>query len=137
MLDTQFNLMNYKLKELHFDYNENIQGEDPSFKPQFKMNYRIDGDENVIVLLGIVVNDQSMPFSILTTIEGNFHFNTDVKEVENLDKLVNINCNAILFPFVREIIADCTNRSGLPSLFLPSINFIKLYNEQEAEKIEK
>jgi len=46
-------------------------------------------------------------------------------------------CPNILFPFVREIIADLVTRGGFPQLLLAPVNFEALYlqkMQQEAEQ---
>jgi len=50
------------------------------------------------------------------------------KEVEPLSK---VNCSAILFPYVRETIAEITRRAGYHPLHLGSFNFVEMAEESD------
>ena len=63
-----------------------------------------------------------------------------VFEVENLpqdalEPFLLVNCPALLFPFLRRLIADLTREGGFPPLFLDPIDFAGLYlrRKQEAD----
>jgi len=49
---------------------------------------------------------------------------------EQIKKVGIVNCAAIIFPYLREHLADLTRRSGLPPFHLPPINFVKVYKDQ-------
>lgn len=52
----------------------------------------------------------------------------------DIPPLLGIHCPNIIFPFVRETIADAVNRMGFPPVYLAPINFEALYQQQlEAE----
>jgi preprotein translocase subunit SecB len=52
----------------------------------------------------------------------------------DLPPLLGIHCPNIIFPFVRETVADAINRMGFPPVYLAPINFEALYQQQlEAE----
>jgi len=51
-------------------------------------------------------------------------------------RIVHINCASIIFPFIRESVADLTRRSGLTPLILDPVNFVALY-ESSKEKEKK
>ncbi len=58
---------------------------------------------------------------------------------ETLKPMLLIECPRLLFPFARNIIADCTRDGGFPPLMLNPIDFVTLYrqgleNEQKKEK---
>ncbi len=44
-----------------------------------------------------------------------------------LDAMLNINCPALLFPFLRRIVADLTREGGFPPLMLDPVDFAQLY----------
>ena len=44
-----------------------------------------------------------------------------------LEPFLLVNCPAILFPFLRRIVADLTREGGFPPLFLDPIDFASLY----------
>lgn len=46
---------------------------------------------------------------------------------EALDAMLNINGPALLFPFLRRIVADLTREGGFPPLMLDPVDFAQLY----------
>ena len=53
---------------------------------------------------------------------------------ESLNKMLATTCPNILFPFVREVIADLVTRGGFPQLLLAPVNFDVLYAQKEYQK---
>ena len=53
---------------------------------------------------------------------------------EDMDQVLGIACPNILFPYVREVISDATNRAGFPPVMLNPMNFEVLYQQQQAQK---
>jgi preprotein translocase subunit SecB len=49
---------------------------------------------------------------------------------DRLQPVIAVHCPAILFPYVRETIADATMRAGYPPVQLAPINFEALYAQQ-------
>jgi preprotein translocase subunit SecB len=52
---------------------------------------------------------------------------------EQLQPVLAINCPTILFPYVREVLADAVTRAGFPPVHLAPINFEGLYQQQLAQ----
>jgi preprotein translocase subunit SecB len=52
---------------------------------------------------------------------------------EHLQPVIAINCPTVLFPYVRETLADATMRAGFPPVHLAPINFEALYQQQLAQ----
>jgi len=50
-----------------------------------------------------------------------------------LQPVIAIHCPTVLFPYVRETIADATMRAGYPPVHLAPINFEALYQQQLAQ----
>jgi preprotein translocase subunit SecB len=46
---------------------------------------------------------------------------------EALDPMLNMNCPALLFPFLRRLVADLTREGGFPPLLLDPVDFGTLY----------
>ncbi len=53
---------------------------------------------------------------------------------EMIPGLLMIQTPALLFPFARQIIADITSNAGFPPLFLQPVDFVALYQSQQANK---
>jgi len=73
-----------------------------------------------------------MPFAIFIEGKGIFKFKKTPSEAV-LKKVSKINCPAIIFPYVRETIADITRRAGFPPLHLNPVNFVA-FAKQSASK---
>jgi preprotein translocase subunit SecB len=52
---------------------------------------------------------------------------------EQLQPVIAINCPTVLFPYVRETLADAVGRAGFPPVHLAPINFEVLYQQQLAQ----
>src|SRR5215218_3378068 len=52
---------------------------------------------------------------------------------DQLQGVIAINCPTVLFPYVRETLADAVTRAGFPPVHLAPINFESLYAQQLAQ----
>ena len=52
---------------------------------------------------------------------------------QDLDPILGIACPNILFPFVREVVADAVNRAGFPPVLLAPVNFEAVYQQRVAD----
>ncbi len=52
---------------------------------------------------------------------------------EQIHPIVMIECPRLLFPFVRQIVADATRDGGFPPLFIDPIDFLALYQQRAAQ----
>jgi preprotein translocase subunit SecB len=136
MEEFQFKLIDYKLIKMHFSLTQSIKGNgtDILVNPEFKMNHSNFTDGCFDVFLEIKIENRELPFSINCAIEGVFQLNRAPENESELDKIAMINCNAVLFPFLRETVADFTRRAGLTPLLLPSVNFTKFFSEKLDKK---
>lgn len=53
---------------------------------------------------------------------------------EGLEPFLLIHCPALLFPFLRRIVADLTREGGFPPLLLDPVDFAGLYIKRQQEK---
>ena len=56
---------------------------------------------------------------------------------EHLQQVIAINCPTVLFPYVRETLADAVTRAGFPPIHLSPINFDMLYQQQLAQMTQQ
>ena len=56
---------------------------------------------------------------------------------EHLQPVIAINCPTILFPYIRETLADAVTRAGFPPIHLAPINFESLYQQQQLAKAQQ
>lgn len=52
---------------------------------------------------------------------------------DQLQGVIAINCPTVLFPYIRETLADAVTRAGFPPVHLAPINFESLYAQQLAQ----
>ena len=52
---------------------------------------------------------------------------------EHLQPVLAINCPTVLFPYVRETLADAVGRAGFPPVHLAPINFEAIYQQQQEQ----
>jgi preprotein translocase subunit SecB len=52
---------------------------------------------------------------------------------EHMQPVIAINCPTVLFPYIRETLADAVARAGFPPVHLAPINFEQLYQQQLAQ----
>jgi preprotein translocase subunit SecB len=56
---------------------------------------------------------------------------------EHMLPLLFIECPRILFPFARQIIADCTRNGGFPPLLIDPIDFAAMFQQRVADEQAK
>lgn len=131
MKEITFKFLDYKLVKLNFSANLEIEsGTDQVIEPSFKMEHNVIAPCQVSASLEVQIKEPKLPFSIQVEIAGLFELSCSDISTERLDRLVTVNLNGVLFPFLREIVADCTRRAGFSPLLLPSVNFVKVYQER-------
>lgn len=54
-------------------------------------------------------------------------------QMADMQPIMGIHCPSVLFPYVRETIADAISRAGFPPVHLDPINFELLYQQQLAD----
>ena len=64
-------------------------------------------------------------FKVRVVMGGQFRIEHSANSLP-IDDFININAPAIIFPFIREHIANLSIKSLLPAILLPPINFVEL-----------
>lgn len=59
-----------------------------------------------------------------------FSMDDEIDEAFKVSNFPKINAPAIAFPYIRAFISNLTLQSGFDPVILPSINFVKLANEE-------
>lgn len=80
------------------------------------------------VITVIILENESYPYSFEVEVGGKFSLEDD--EVPHVERICNINIPAILFPYLRENVADITRRSGNPPMHLATINFVEISKQK-------
>jgi preprotein translocase subunit SecB len=95
---------------------------------------------NLIVFLGIRHIGKKSVCNFTVESNGSFQIKSDEEhgkfDPDQLERIANINCASIMFPYLRETIADLTRRAGFPPLHIPPVNFIALADKKQHLKGE-
>ena len=124
----QFDFKDCRLLSAHFDLNRNFEsGPDVQVDTKISLSHNyLDDSKSLRLFLKVDVSGESAPINVSIEMGSMFQFK-EKPEAEKITEIAEINCAAIVFPFVREVIADLTRRSGLPPFLLPPINFVEFY----------
>lgn len=124
-----FSFVDYRVIQVNFA----LTGESPErvqIQPVLEIDYEKKGS-TLELKIGVSFENPKAPFVFHVRLVGFFEFNNNVEGVD-LNDVAKINCAAILYPFVRETVAELTRRSGFPPLLLPPVNFVTLFKQQQA-----
>jgi preprotein translocase subunit SecB len=110
------------LKSLHFDRNPAAL-EKPNLDINFAQAHAITPDNTnlTIEITATVKERDNNSFSLSTVFVGLF---SPIQGQENmaLEEFAQVNGPALMFPYIRELIADITLRSGLKPVIFPPLN---------------
>lgn len=92
------------------------------------------------------LNDEESAFEINADFVGIFEFQCDSNqekvpnhdEVEEMKKMLALNGNAIMYPYLRSNVADISLRSNqFPAYILPTMNFVELLDSEKGISFQK
>ncbi len=132
----EFEVKNVRMERLHFAFKQVAPPKGHiRISPEIQIRYFLDGRSSN-VLLQLKIEGEQIHFVVEASYLGVFEFDRDLSGIarDRLDRVIKVNCAAILFPFVREIVAETTRRAGLSPLVLDSFNFVKAYEKGKMEK---
>ncbi|OGW33602.1 MAG: hypothetical protein A2X59_02995 [Nitrospirae bacterium GWC2_42_7] len=129
--------INFALTKVNFSINREFkpgESKDVTILPDLAINHELKKDEKqLIVLLGVRQITGNIPYYFEVESVALFQFD-EIPEEKTLKQFSEMNCPAIMFPYIRETIADLTRRAGFPPLHLNPINFIQLAKERESKQ---
>lgn len=117
--DTRIRSLEFKVRDVEGD-------DDVSFSLKIDTGYKYEyKKKKLLVVIDVLIDEETMPFRLHVEFQGLFTLNKSIGK-EKVKPFAEINCPAIIFPFLRESVADITRRAGFPPLYLPVINFVEL-----------
>lgn len=138
MSELQFTIDSCVLNKLHFTTgSRKLSESELHLEPVFQCSHTIN-KKLVEILFNIQIAGTQLPFTMDVEYKGNFRFNQDLESIDKsiVEKTININCAAILYPFIRETIAEITRKAGFSPLILPAMNFVEFFKLKETH-VEK
>lgn len=113
--------------------------EEPNVNVQFEVGHRplpIEGAYEVIVRGTITVTLQEKTMFL---VEGKQAGIFEIKNIpeEGIKHISNVMCPTILYPYLRANLADLINRTGLPTIHMPEVNFEAMYQQRLAQQAQQ
>lgn len=101
--------------------------DDNSFELKTGQVFPDDDRTTFVVMFGVELKDRLFDMNL----DAAFVFKTEVEISEEfkISNFPKINAPAIAFPYIRAFISNLTLQSGFEPVILPSINFVKLAEE--------
>ncbi len=131
-MELKFRIDVIRLIEAHFALNRQykwVKDEMVEFQQSIEIEHK-----SVDNILGVVVrfysDSEKQPFRFSVAWEGAFVFEK-LPAKELLERITHVNCASIIFPYVRQSIADLTRRASIVPLNLQPMNFVALYEEKQ------
>lgn len=121
------------LKSLHFD-RDPAALEKPNVDINFAQVIGLSPDKtNLTIEITTTVKElEKSLFSLSTTFVGLFAV-VPGQENMTLEEFAQVNGPALMFPYIRELIADITLRSGLKPVIFPPLNIHMMMNKPAVE----
>ncbi|BES66067.1 protein-export chaperone SecB [Gottschalkiaceae bacterium SANA] len=125
----------YRVENIDFRINEHFtHSEDESIPLNMKLHREIgmaDNNHSFTVALSISIFDdaetKNYPFSLNSTVRGFFELDGAIDENgKQRDAFIERNSVAILFPYLRALVATITANSGVNQLDIPPINVVEM-----------
>ena len=109
-------------------------GEPPAISVNVDVNGRSLGNDQYEVELSVsarAMRGADVAFVVETTYAGAF----EIKNIpqDQLEPVMLVECPRLLFPFLRQIIADTTIAGNFPPIMLDPIDFMMIYQQRKAQ----
>ena len=133
------------VRDLSFENILAQKGAAPDAQPEIKVQVNLDARKRkadnqfeVITKLNITSNTKGSnePLFVLELDYAGVFLIEGVPE-EQMHPYLLIECPRITFPFVRRVVSDVTRDGGFPPLNLETIDFMALYRQELARRVEQ
>ena len=132
----QVNVIGQYIKDLSFespDASRFLRG--PGNNPSLQLNFNVqvknlgqDAYEVALMLEGEAKSDEGVLYKMELIYAGAFVLRNLPQEA--IQPILYIECPALLFPFIRRLVADLSREGGFPPLLLDPIDFAGLYRRR-------
>jgi preprotein translocase subunit SecB len=135
----KFNFVSFRITSVQYNINPNFkmdEGQSVNVSTELAVNVDFNQGENLLsMLMGIRLSNSNAPFNFEVQGVGAFKFEKKPSD-KTLETLAGINCPAIMYPYMREFIAELTMRGGNTPLHLPPVNFVALAEQKKRQQEE-
>lgn len=137
----QINVLGQYIKDLSFE-NPAVPkslrgGKNPNIQINFNVQAQPMGEELFEVALTMEANaknDDGVIYNLELVYAGGFRLHDLPREA--VQAVLFVECPALLYPFVRRLVADLTREGGFPPLLIDPIDFASLYRQRLASQGE-
>jgi preprotein translocase subunit SecB len=135
----QVRVVGQYIKDLSFE-NPNVRKliDGPGEKPTLRVEVNVNATkmterafESVIEFKAQASNQAGVIYDLELTYAGLFEIQSIPEQA--LEPFLLINCPALLFPFLRRLVADLTREGGFPPLLLDPIDFAGLFMQKKQQ----
>jgi preprotein translocase subunit SecB len=128
----EFNLLRIYIKDVSFETPNSPAIFTEQWDPAFNLNLNsevnnLENDRYEVVLTGTVTAKAGDKTAYLVEVKQAGVFTLRGFPKEELGPMLGAYCPNILFPFLREVVADLVNKGSFPQLLLTPVNFEALY----------
>ncbi len=135
----QVNVVGQYIKDLSFECPDATRffrgpGKNPNLQINFNVqvrNLQQDAYEVALSLEGEAKSDEGVLYNIELIYAGAFVLRNLPQEA--IQPVLFIECPALLFPFVRRLVADLSREGGFPPLLLHPVDFAELLRRQQQQ----
>jgi preprotein translocase subunit SecB len=140
---TQVRVLGQFIKDVSFE-NPNVhkllggQGDAPNLRLEVNVNGKEIAKnvyESAIEFKAEATNKAGVIYDLELIYAGLFQI--EHMPTQAMEQFLLINCPALLFPFLRRIVADLTRDGGFPPLMLDPIDFAALYLRRQQQLTEQ
>ncbi len=123
-------LRDWKVININFSLlDEEIEGNEGRFDLETGKFFPQDESKTFGVVFKLIIKEKAIDLFVESIF--NFELDESVTEEFKLSSFANVNAPAIAFPYLRAFVSNITLQSGINPVILPSINFIKLSEENK------
>ena len=137
MENAELLLLKYQVDKVEFAFNENFdfsKDESIQLNQKFGREFKKIDDDHCKVTIGLFIDqmeDMLTPFTLKVEISGIFQ----LKNWESCAiDLMKTNTIAILYPFLRALVATLTSNANVPPYILPVFNVVSWFEKNEGKK---
>ena len=129
MSESILRFIDYKIDSIKYNLNKGfVAKDDENVEIAIRLKRTVDKKDfgnfqlNLRIILG--ADDDSQPFFLDIVLMALFETESDI------DMLVD-NATAIMYPYLRNIVANTTNMCNIPTMTLPVVNISNLFDEEK------
>ena len=128
----------YIVDKMYFKANPNYKEEENGITINPDISVEISNDNEIaIVKIDADINEDldNPVYQVSVTIIGVFEFNQKEADEIKFDELLISNAIAILYPYLRSLVSELTNKSNnYPNFNLPVMNIVQMLKDNDKIK---